>query len=212
MVDEKYVAEVVKYFRRKGTTSFDPITYLGAEQRFVGPLRNSSVNNLEEQYLFGVDSYTETITDADGNTIIEKSFHTNDVKHADAVNYYKIITSIYKEGTVDESTKYYFEDDKFYIPYAPDDIRYGDELSLTYPNKNALYMINNDIFKIDSEDNDKIRILPPYIITIQKDELHYISSTSDVLILTKEIKTSEIERDGQIKKITYETIKNHLLK
>ena len=68
-------AEVVRFFRRKSSTGYDSPTYLGAEQRFVGALRNSGVNNLEEQYILGTDTYTEKYTDSDGNSVVEVSYH-----------------------------------------------------------------------------------------------------------------------------------------
>ena len=75
-------AEVVRFFRRKSSTGYDSPTYLGAEQRFVGALRNSGVNNLEEQYILGTDTYTEKYTDSDGNSVVEVSYHINDSAHS----------------------------------------------------------------------------------------------------------------------------------
>ena len=85
-------SEVIKFLRRKTITGFDePISYLGAEQRFVGPLRNSNNNNLEEQFLIGSDCYTESYIDPDtGDTIIKKEYHTNNA--VNPVNYYYIQT------------------------------------------------------------------------------------------------------------------------
>jgi hypothetical protein len=53
--------------------SYSEPTYLGAEQRFVGPLLNSNNNNLEEQLIIGADSIT---TEWDGvNPDTGKSTH-----------------------------------------------------------------------------------------------------------------------------------------
>ena len=70
-------AEVIRYLKRKSSSGFESPTYLGAEQRFVSALRNSSVNNLEEQYILGTDTYIETYVDAQGNKIVETSYHIN---------------------------------------------------------------------------------------------------------------------------------------
>lgn len=209
-MDARYKAEVVKYFREKGTTGFEPITYLGAEQRFVGPLRNSSVNNLEEQYLLGTDSYIEIYIDSDGNTVTERSFHKNDGDHANATNYYKIVSYVYKEGIVAEDTDYHFEKDTFYSPYVPNDVKYGDG-SLEFPDNNTLYMINNAIFKVDSVDISKIKIEPPYVTTVQRDRLYFVAPALTTLLLTKDVKVKEVEENGVKKKIIYEVVTNHLL-
>ena len=87
-------AEVIRYLRRKSSSGFESPTYLGAEQRFVGALRNSSVNNLEEQYILGTDTYIETYVDAQGNKIVETSYHINDAIHS-LTDYYKIISTTY---------------------------------------------------------------------------------------------------------------------
>ena len=103
-------AEVIRYLRRKSSSGFESPTYLGAEQRFVGALRNSSVNNLEEQYTLGTDTYIETYVDAQGNKIVETSYHINDAIHS-LTDYYKIISTTYTNGITNE-------DFFFYIPQS----------------------------------------------------------------------------------------------
>ena len=91
-------AQVLKYLRRKAASGFDPIiSYLGAEQRFVTPIRNSKLNNLEEQVIFGTDVYTLTWEDSDGNQIVEKSFCNTITDPSVTTDYYKIVTTIYKD-------------------------------------------------------------------------------------------------------------------
>ena len=66
--------DVIKYLRRKSSSgTFEPISWIGAEQRFVSALRNSGVNNLEEQYIIGTETYTVEYQDENQNDIIEKN-------------------------------------------------------------------------------------------------------------------------------------------
>ena len=102
-----YTAEVLRYLRRKDSSGFEPITWLGSEQRFVGALRNSGVNNLEEQYVLGTDTYTVSYTDSEGNDVIEKSYCVTPSGSLDGVtNYYKVITTIYNDGDPDAEYKF----------------------------------------------------------------------------------------------------------
>ena len=92
------VNEVMRYFRRKSENGFDePITYISAEQRFVTPLKNSGDNNLEEQFILGTDTYTETYVDSNGNLKIETSYHVNSDDHNNLTDYYKVVSTIYKD-------------------------------------------------------------------------------------------------------------------
>ena len=74
MTDLKNQAKVIKYLRQKtgNDNSFDTINWFGAEQRFVSALRNSNVNNLEEQYIIGTETYTLEYQDESENDIIDK--------------------------------------------------------------------------------------------------------------------------------------------
>lgn len=90
--------EVMRYLRRKSENGFDePITYIGAEQRFVTPLKNSGDNSLEEQLILGTDTYTETYVDSNGNLKIETSYHVNSDEHNNLSDYYKVVSTIYKD-------------------------------------------------------------------------------------------------------------------
>ena len=90
--------EVLRYLRRKTEDGFiEPVSYFGSEQRFVSSLINSSVNNLEEQYVLGTDTYKETYIDSNVNLKIETSYHVNSDDHDHLTNYYKVVTTIYKD-------------------------------------------------------------------------------------------------------------------
>lgn len=199
-----YNAEVVKYFRRKSSSGFnEPITYLGAEQRFVGALRNSGVNNLEEQFILGTDTYTETYTDTNGNQVIETSYHINDSTHA-LTDYYKIISVIYKNGSANED--FYFDNEIVKLPDDPTEVLFGDGTT-AYPNLNEVYGEKATTFIFDS---NEVKIYPSSYTVIRKDELHYISNngTNDLLVLTKT--TGRKYLDDGAREVVRENITNHI--
>ena len=196
-------AEVIRYLRRKSSSGFESPTYLGAEQRFVSALRNSSVNNLEEQYILGTDTYSETYVDEQGNKIVETSYHINDTMHS-VTDYYKIISTTYTNGIINED--FFFDNDSLKLPN--DSVLFGDG-STSYPNENELYGESNKIFAID---NSEMKIYPSSYTTIKKEELHYISNNgaTDLLVLTK-ITGKRYEDNGK-REIIRESITNHIAK
>lgn len=194
-------AEVIRYLRRKSSSGFELPTYLGAEQRFVGALRNSSVNNLEEQYILGTDTYSEIYIDAQGNKVVETSYHINDAAHS-STDYYKIISITYNNGTINGD--FFFDNNSLKLPNDSQVVLFGDGSTL-YPNENELYGKSSETFAID---NNEMRI-SSYTI-IQKEELHYISNNgaTDLLVLTKIIR-KKYEDDGK-REIIQESITNHI--
>ena len=196
-------AEVIRYLRRKSSSGFEPPTYLGAEQRFVSALRNSSVNNLEEQYILGTDTYSETYVDEQGNKIVETSYHINDAMHS-VTDYYKIISTTYTNGTINKD--FFFDNNSLKLPN--DSVLFGDG-STSHPNRNELYGESNKIFAID---NSEMKIYPSSYTTIKKEELHYISNNgaTDLLVLTKTT-GKKYEGDGK-REIIRESITNHIAK
>ena len=196
-------AEVIRYLRRKSSSGFESPTYLGAEQRFVSALRNSSVNNLEEQYILGTDTYSETYVDEQGNKIVETSYHINDTMHS-VTDYYKIISTTYANGIINGD--FFFDNDSLKLPN--DSVLFGDG-STSYPNENELYGESNKIFAID---NSEMKIYPSSYTTIKKEELHYISNNgaTDLLVLTKTT-GKRYEDDGK-REIIRESITNHIAK
>lgn len=198
-------AEVIRYLRRKSSSGFESPTYLGAEQRFVGALRNSNVNNLEEQYILGTDTYVETYVDAQGNKIVETSYHINDAMHS-VTDYYKIISTTYINGIINED--FFFDNNSLKLPDDSHVVLFGDGSTL-YPNENELYGESNKTFSID---NNEMKIYPSSYTTIKKEELHYISNkgATDLLVLTK-ITGKKYEDDGK-REIIKESITNHIAK
>lgn len=198
-------AEVIRYLRRKSSSGFESPTYLGAEQRFVGALRNSSVNNLEEQYILGTDTYSEKYVDEQGNEVIETSYHINDAIHS-VTDYYKIISITYRNGIINED--FFFDKNNLKLPNDSQNALFGDG-STDYPNENELYGESNKAFSID---NSEMKIYPSSYTTIKKEELHYISNNgaTDLLVLTK-ITGRKYEDDGK-REIIRESITNHIAK
>ena len=201
----KHEAEVIRYLRRKSSSGFESPTYLGAEQRFVGALRNSSVNNLEEQYILGTDTYSEAYTDEQGNKIVETSYHINDAMHS-VTDYYKIISITYSNGTINKD--FFFDNNSLKLPNDSQVVLFGDG-SISHPNENELYGENNKTFAID---NSEMKIYPSSYTTIKKEELHYISNNgaTDLLVLTKII-GKRYKDDGK-REIIRESITNHIAK
>ena len=197
-------SEVIKFLRRKTITGFDePISYLGAEQRFVGPLRNSNNNNLEEQFLIGSDCYTESYIDPDtGDTIIKKEYHTNNA--VNPVNYYYIQTWIYANSHI--NMDYYFEGSALRLPYDPSVVVFGDPSDPEYSDPNTLYGLDTGVF---ANEGEQLTIFPKSLAVSRKDELHFIQSYgSDILVSTK-ITGEKYKSDG-ITKVIVETITNNL--
>lgn len=190
-------AEVIKYFRKKNSSGFDPISYLGAEQRFVGALRNSNNNNLEEQFIFGTDTYTVMYDDADGNHIIEKSFCITDedasheVDIEDRTNYYKVITTIYNIPEGDQD--YIFDGESVVFQSSNEDAVFGD--GSIYPDLDSLYLLDDETFQWY---DDALRIAPVSFYNSRKDELYFIKKGEpDLLVLTK-LTTKKVDRDGKV--------------
>ena len=200
-------AEVVKYFRERGQNGFsNAITYLGAEQRFVGALRNSNLNNLEEQYLIGTDSYSISYQDEDGNDIVETSYHINDAAHS-KTNYYKLISTEYANSIIYTEYKYLDEQTLGLDSSESCTFVYGDG-SEDYPDTDSLYVEEGEASFTFEEDS--FLISPSNFSTIAKDELHYITDNgvTDLLVLTK-TKDKKLSHDGN--QVYYkQSITNHL--
>ena len=195
-----YTSEVMKYIRRKTSTGFDePVTYLGAEQRFVGGLRNSNVNNLEEQYVSGTDTITEIYKDADDNTIIEKSFHVD----GSTSDYYKLVTTKY---TGVAGSQFYFSGVEFVMPNDPTIDAFGDG-SPDFPDTETLYLVDGNTFEFDEE---ILKIQPTNFDLIQKDELYFIkdNGNTELHVLTK--LTGRKYTENGHREIIKESITNYL--
>ena len=192
-------AEVIRYLRRKSSNGFDDISWIGAEQRFVNALRNSGINNLEEQYIIGPETYTVEYEDLQGNQIIEKSFCVvGDGTPATQTDYYKLVTTKYNNAI----TNYYFENNRIVMPDNPEEILFGDG-STEHPDINSLYCEDDEVFSLTTH---TFGIGSKGMM--QTDELYFIKSGQpDLLVISKQTIT-RIDELGR--RVTREKIENHL--
>jgi hypothetical protein len=205
-------AAVIKYLRQKAKNGFDNIiTYLGAEQRFVGALRNTNLNNLEEQYIIGTDSYSEAYKDNDGNDVVEISYHINDATHS-KTNYYMLKQTYYNTDKI--YTEYKYKDDDTLTLESSEScsIHYGDG-STSYPDETSIYIEetgDDESAFIFSDSDNTLTISPNNFNIEEEDELHYITDEgeTDLLVASKTI-SKKYSLDGN-KEIRRENITNHL--
>ena len=95
---------VIKSVQQKDSLgSYDSPVFLGAEQRFVGALRQSNNNNLEEQSILGLDCITTEYVDENYTRIIKKEYRNAEV----TTDYYILDIEIYDD--VENSSAYYEE-------------------------------------------------------------------------------------------------------
>ena len=202
-----YEANVVRYFKQKGETGYEPITFLGSEQRYITPLRNSGINNLEEQFVLGTDTYTEVYEDADGNIIVEKSFHVNsDLEPAVYNNYYKVKTTVYKESITEK--EFYFDGAQLVMLEDINKIIFGNG-SVDYPDLDTLYGVDDSLFNFNNEELD---IYAANFMIVRKDELVFVTDNgaTEKPVLTKTISKKYI--NGDVEKVAYrEDIQNFLI-
>lgn len=199
-----YTAEVIRYLRRKGSDGFsEPVSYLGAEQRFVGALRNSGLNNLEEQYILGTDTYTETYLDKDGNQIVEKSYHINDSTHS-LTDYYKLVTKTYKDGTMNED--FFFDGDTVKLPDDTNEVIFGNGTD-PFTDTAEVYCVNEKTF---IEDNGTLKVFPSSYTIIKTEDLYFVTNNgaSTVHVLGKV--TGRKYVDDGTKEVVRENVTNYL--
>ena len=82
----------IKQIRQKDGSTFSSPINLGADQRYVGALRKSHNDNLEEQSILGVDCITTEMKDGT-TTVIRKEFHDG----TQSTDYYILTTYIYND-------------------------------------------------------------------------------------------------------------------
>lgn len=161
-------AEVIRYLGQKDENGDYSITWIGAEQRFVNALRNSSNNNLEEQYLLGVDSYTEIAEDSKGNQTIKKYFCKLDSEEdtpTEKENYYYLETRKTEEPEAD----YFFEGTAVKMPNRPTEVAFESESayeSILKCKSPTTFKYNNGVLKIET------------LSTIQEDNLYFVGKGS----------------------------------
>ena len=114
-------ANILKYLKRKKSGAYEAPVYIGAEQRFVGAVRGTNNNNLEEQSILGLDCITTSYWD--GTVYIEKKEFHNGTK---ANEFYILESKVYNaapdagfvEGSVQFSTDAIYFDNEYIVATA----------------------------------------------------------------------------------------------
>lgn len=163
--------QVIKYLRKKDSdpNDFGDITWLGAEQRFVSPIRHSSLNNLEEQLIIGTDTYTITENDLVGNEVEEKYFCPleNATDITNARNYYLMRSITYKNGA---GQHYSFDDTTHTLVLSNymNDSRFDDD------HQTVIFTNSGNYSTFVFDENNELNIEPETIDTRQQ-VLYYIT-------------------------------------
>lgn len=149
-------------------------TYLGAEQRFVGPLRGNVCHNLEEEMIIGHSSHTLRYTDDDENLVEEKSFYTWSEEQPDPTeNYYKLITTYY--SAANQSDDYVFNKDNHSLVIRDKEdnpiVRFGDEEG---EQQDTFFTLDPAIFK-ENEGNKALEIYPDTVLNTEESVLYFIN-------------------------------------
>lgn len=85
---------VIKSVQQKDSQgSYNSPVFFGAEQRFVGALRQSNNNNLEEQSILGLDCITTEFVNDDYVRIIKKEYRNANVES----DYYILDIEVYDD-------------------------------------------------------------------------------------------------------------------
>ena len=187
---------VIKFLMTKGADGFSTPSYLGAEQYFVSALRGSKNNNLEEQYLMGVDCITTSWPTAEGVDRITKEYYNAQVENP--TNYYKLEIYNYNTNTDVEEYISMIEGVKSLI------VANGEG----NVEENTLFLDNFNLYSFDAEDN--IIINPNNVIT-QKAELYFIGTdpATPSLVSTR-LNFKTIYEDGTGKIVEKSIIINNL--
>ena len=202
-----YNAEVIQYLKKKEKGDYTvPLVWLGFDLCFIEAIRNSSLNNLEEQLIFGTDIYVKEYLDEEQNQITETHYcKTDNVE--EIPNHYVIKTTVFKEPET-EGDEFIFKGNKL-VASESVGVIFGDSSSSEYPDENKLYLLNSDYFQIDDE-NNKIKSYPDVNYITQKNELIYIQSDMSELLIAIKYSLERYTKDN--KKIIYTYIENKVKK
>lgn len=196
MANSKYEAEVVRYLRKKTNGGYtEAPTYLGSEQKFVGALRNSNDNNLEEQYLLGTDCLTTEWTDSNGNLCIKKEYFVQDGV-ATNTNSYVLNTTIYGAGSI-KNTDCYFSNDEFIADSIPD---------ISF-NSSGTLMLDNETVYVYSANG--VNIYPNSFVITRMDKLQFVDSSNTLVDVLTKYTGIKYSNDGMYS-YKQEKIVNHL--
>lgn len=186
-------AQIISMLRQKSDNGdFNPL-YLGPEQRYVGALRKSNNNNIEEQLLLGVD---RIITSWNEGDTIREHIEFRDNEDPDETGYYILDRWIY--GETSEAGN------------ISDAIIEGNALifntGTVQQNDDKLEDLKNDGFMVINNDENSLLLSSTFVLF--KDVLKFKQSNGDILNVSQKITTKKYDNDG--KSIIKEIITNFL--
>lgn len=186
-------AQIISMLKQKSDNgNFSPL-YLGPEQRYIGALRKSNNNNIEEQLLLGVD---RIITSWDEDNVTREHIEFRDNEDPNETGYYILDSYIYGEtseaGNISDA-----------IIEGNALIFNADAVQL---NDNILEDLRNDGFMTIDDDENSLLLSSTFILL--RDTLRFKQSNGNILDVSGKITTKKYGNDG--KDITKEIITNFL--
>lgn len=186
-------AQIISMLRQKSDNgNFRPL-YLGPEQRYIGALRKSNNNNIEEQLLLGVD---RIITSWNEDNVKREHIEFRDNEDPNETGYYILDSYIYGEtseaGNISDA-----------IIEGNALIFNADAVQL---NDNILEDLRNDGFMTIDDDENSLLLSSTFIL--RRDMLRFKQSNGNILAVSGKITMKKYGNDG--KDITKEIITNFL--
>ena len=186
-------AQIISMLRQKSDNgNFSPL-YLGPEQRYIGALRKSNNNNIEEQLLLGVD---RIITSWNEDNVKREHIEFRDNEDPNETGYYILDSYIYGEtseaGNISDA-----------IIEGNALIFNADAVQL---NDNILEDLRNDGFMTIDDDESSLLLSSTFIL--RRDMLRFKQSNGNILAVSGKITMKKYGNDG--KDITKEIITNFL--
>lgn len=189
-------AQIISMLRQKSDNgNFSPL-YLGPEQRYIGALRKSNNNNIEEQLLLGVD---RIITSWNEGDTIREHIEFRDNEDPDETGYYILDRWIY--GETSEIEEEDIDNDAFIK-----DNTLMFNTGIVQQNDDKLEDLKNDGFMVINNDENSLLLSSTFILL--KDVLKFKQSNGDILNVSQKITTKKYDNDG--KSIIKEIITNFL--
>lgn len=188
--------QIISMLKQKSDSGdFNPL-YLGPEQRYVGALRKSNNNNIEEQLLLGVD---RIITSWNEGDTIREHIEFRDNEDPDETGYYILDRWIYGEASEIE------EEDIDNDAFIKDNTLMFNT-GTVQQNDDKLEDLKNDGFMVINNDENSLLLSSTFILL--KDVLKFKQSNGDILNVSQKITTKKYDNDG--KSIIKEIITNFL--
>lgn len=189
-------AQIISMLKQKSDNGdFNPL-YLGPEQRYIGALRKSNNNNIEEQLLLGVD---RIITSWNEGDTIREHIEFRDNEDPDETGYYILDRWIY--GETSEIEEEDIDNDAFIK-----DNTLMFNTGTVQQNDDKLEDLKNDGFMVINNDENSLLLSSTFILL--KDVLKFKQSNGDILNVSQKITTKKYDNDG--KSIIKEIITNFL--